>query len=176
MIKCKKNVYNLGGSTSQKQWHMNVHSLFRDLDISAKKISRQITAGDSYGGPGVTPSTNICIYIYTLSETNSSHLKIDGWKISFLLRRLLGRCYISSREGISLYHDILWTYPSHPGCWFVTTTIILFIITFLLGEYLNPAILPVTTCYYIITIYFNSYVFVKPHTSPSPVTFLAMWR
>ena len=25
------------------------------------------------------------IYVYTLSETNSSHPKMDGWNISFLL-------------------------------------------------------------------------------------------
>ena len=34
----------------------------------------------------------------TPSETNSSHLKMDGWKTRFLLGWLPGRCYVSFRE------------------------------------------------------------------------------
>ena len=35
--------------------------------------------------------------IDTLPETNSSHLKMNGWKICFLLGRSLARCYGSFR-------------------------------------------------------------------------------
>ena len=35
--------------------------------------------------------------IDTLPETNSSHLKMNGWKICFLLGRSLARCYASFR-------------------------------------------------------------------------------
>ena len=36
----------------------------------------------------------------TLPQTNSSHLKMDGGKTSFLLGRPVLRCYVSFREGI----------------------------------------------------------------------------
>ena len=40
----------------------------------------------------------------TLPETNSSHLKMDGWNTSFLLGRPIFRGYVSFREGnISSY-------------------------------------------------------------------------
>ena len=35
----------------------------------------------------------------TLPETNSSHLKMDGWNTSFLLGWPVFRCYVSFREG-----------------------------------------------------------------------------
>ena len=41
--------------------------------------------------------------LLTLPETKSSHLKIDGWKTSFLLGRPDFRGYVSFREGI-LFH------------------------------------------------------------------------
>ena len=34
----------------------------------------------------------------TLPETKKSHLKMDGWKTSFLLGRPSGRCYVSFRK------------------------------------------------------------------------------
>ena len=37
--------------------------------------------------------------VCTLPETNSSHLKMDAWKTTFLLGRHIFRCYVSSREG-----------------------------------------------------------------------------
>ena len=40
-------------------------------------------------------------YKWDYPETNSSHLKMDGWKIIFLLGWLPGRCYVSFRECIS---------------------------------------------------------------------------
>ena len=57
-------------------------------------------------------------------ETNSSHLKMDGWNTSFLLGWPVFRCYVSSREGtcsfvhknrsvISCY--VLW-WDFHHGC------------------------------------------------------------
>ncbi len=36
----------------------------------------------------------------TLPETNSSHLKMDGWKMNFLLGRPIFRGYVSFREGM----------------------------------------------------------------------------
>ena len=33
-------------------------------------------------------------------ETNSSHLKIDGWNTTFLLGRPIFRCLVSFKEGI----------------------------------------------------------------------------
>ena len=36
----------------------------------------------------------------TLLETNSWHLKIDGWNTSFLLGWPIFRCYVSFREGM----------------------------------------------------------------------------
>ena len=36
----------------------------------------------------------------TLPETNSSHLKMDGWKTSFLLGWPMFMGYVSFREGI----------------------------------------------------------------------------
>ncbi len=36
----------------------------------------------------------------TLRETNSSPLKVDGWKMSFLFRRRSGRGYVSFKECI----------------------------------------------------------------------------
>ena len=38
---------------------------------------------------------------YTLPETNSSHLKIDGWNTTFLLGWPIFRGYLSFREGMS---------------------------------------------------------------------------
>ena len=35
----------------------------------------------------------------TLPETNSSHLKMDGWNTTFLLERPIFRGYVSFREG-----------------------------------------------------------------------------
>ena len=35
----------------------------------------------------------------TLPETNSSPLKIDGWKTTFLLKKPMFRGYVSFREG-----------------------------------------------------------------------------
>ena len=37
----------------------------------------------------------------TFPETNSSHLKMDGWKMHFLLGWLIFWVYVSFREGIS---------------------------------------------------------------------------
>ncbi len=39
---------------------------------------------------------------FTLPETNSSPLKMDGWETSFLLGWPIFRCYVSFREGIFL--------------------------------------------------------------------------
>ena len=42
-----------------------------------------------------------CVYpipVLTLPGTNSSHLKMDGWKTSFLLGWPPGRCYVGSME------------------------------------------------------------------------------
>ena len=36
---------------------------------------------------------------FTLPETNSSHLEMDGWNTSFLLGWPIFRCYVSYREG-----------------------------------------------------------------------------
>ena len=36
----------------------------------------------------------------TLPETNSLPLKMDGWKLNFLLGRTIFRGYVSFREGI----------------------------------------------------------------------------
>ena len=36
---------------------------------------------------------------FTLTETNRSPLKMDGWNTTFLLGRLIFRCYVSFREG-----------------------------------------------------------------------------
>ena len=41
----------------------------------------------------------------SLSETNSSHLKMDGWKIRFLLGWLPGRCYVSFRGCTPFKHS-----------------------------------------------------------------------
>ena len=42
----------------------------------------------------------IHIYIYsTLPETNSSHLKVGGWKTSFLLGRPIFKGHVSFRAG-----------------------------------------------------------------------------
>ena len=41
------------------------------------------------------------LHTIALPETNSSHLKMDGWKTSFLLGWLPDRCYVGLREGIS---------------------------------------------------------------------------
>ena len=41
-------------------------------------------------------------YLYTLPETNSSPLKIDGWKMYFLLGMTIFRDYVSFRECIYL--------------------------------------------------------------------------
>ena len=41
---------------------------------------------------------------YTLPETNSSHLKMDGWKMNFLLGWTIFRCYVSFRECNPIYN------------------------------------------------------------------------
>ena len=57
---------------------------------------------------GNTPSSSMHLTcalsckVVTLPETNSSHLKMDGWKTSFLLGRPIFRCYVSFREGKGL--------------------------------------------------------------------------
>ena len=43
----------------------------------------------------------------TLPETNSSHLKIDGWKTTFLLGRPIFRCYENFREPLFLCASLL---------------------------------------------------------------------
>ena len=40
---------------------------------------------------------------FTRPETNSSPLKMDGWKTSFLLGWPIFRCYVSFREGIPVF-------------------------------------------------------------------------
>ena len=65
-----------------------------------------------------------CLPTNTLPETNSSHLKMDGWKTSFLLEWLPGSCYVSFREATTfpyLFHtchlrkDMEWlNYPQRP--------------------------------------------------------------
>ena len=49
---------------------------------------------------------NPIIEVYTLPETNSSHLKMDGWKTTFLLGTPIFRGYVSFRKGnyIIWYH------------------------------------------------------------------------
>ena len=42
------------------------------------------------------------VSVYTLPETNSSHLKMDGWNTCFLLGRPIFRGYVSFRECISI--------------------------------------------------------------------------
>ena len=39
------------------------------------------------------------LIMITLPETNSSHLKMDGWNTSFVLGWPIFRCYVSFREG-----------------------------------------------------------------------------
>ena len=46
----------------------------------------------------------------TLPKTNSSHLKMDVWKISFLLGWPIFRCYVSFREGTCFWHAP-WNFP-----------------------------------------------------------------
>ena len=51
--------------------------------------------------------------IYTLPETNELHLKMDGWKISFLLGRPNFRCYVSFEGGYPLWiplRRVEWPY------------------------------------------------------------------
>ena len=43
--------------------------------------------------------------VIPLSETNSSHLKMDGWKTRFLLGWLPGRCYVSFRGCTPFKHS-----------------------------------------------------------------------
>ena len=46
--------------------------------------------------------SSICFVGDTLPETNSSHLKVDGWKITFLLKRSIfsGELFVSGRVGM----------------------------------------------------------------------------
>ena len=48
--------------------------------------------------PLTTPVKEVIVIEITLPEINSSHLKIDGWKTTFLLGRPFMRCYVSFRE------------------------------------------------------------------------------
>ena len=43
---------------------------------------------------------------FTLPETNSSPLKMDGWNTSFLLGWPIFRCYVSFREGTIIFVDM----------------------------------------------------------------------
>ena len=43
-------------------------------------------------------SDGISFFKGTPPETNSSHLKMDGWNTTFLLGRPIFRCYVSSRR------------------------------------------------------------------------------
>ena len=45
--------------------------------------------------------------IITLPETNSSHLKLDGWKTNFLLAHLIFTGYVSFREGNLFCHPLV---------------------------------------------------------------------
>ena len=50
--------------------------------------------------------------LYTVPETNSSHLKMDGWKTTFLLGRPIFRCYVSFREGSQqMFRDVKRCHP-----------------------------------------------------------------
>ena len=48
----------------------------------------------------------------TLPETNNSHLKMDGWKMNFLLGWLIFRCYVSFRECNFAHFPLLGSLPS----------------------------------------------------------------
>ena len=56
----------------------------------------------------------------TLSETNSSHLKMDGWNTTFLLGWPIFRCYVSFREGMYFQENCSVCRPSevntNSGC------------------------------------------------------------
>ena len=54
---------------------------------------------------------NIDRYIYTLPETNSSHLNMDGWNTSFLLGWPIFRGYVTFREG-RLWYELKHMHPS----------------------------------------------------------------
>ena len=45
--------------------------------------------------------------LITLPETNSSHLKLDGWKTNFLLGHLIFTGYVSFREGNLFCHPLV---------------------------------------------------------------------
>ena len=49
--------------------------------------------------PGHTLNNKKVSRCFTLHETNSSHLKMDGWNTSFLLGWPIFRCYVSFRKG-----------------------------------------------------------------------------
>ena len=51
----------------------------------------------------------------TLPETNSSHLKMDGWNTTVLLRRPIFRCYVSFREGKSIRFSPKIPFQGLPG-------------------------------------------------------------
>ncbi len=51
------------------------------------------------------------IRIYTIPETNSSHLNMDGWNTSFLLGWPIFRGYVTFREG-RLWYELKHMHPS----------------------------------------------------------------
>ena len=66
--------------------------------IQQKLSQEKVTSGGFWRVKNRMMNSKFCLVI-SLPETNSSHLKMDGWNTRFLLGRPIFRCYVSFREG-----------------------------------------------------------------------------
>ena len=76
---------------------LRIYTLHKCTVIAVYSNFRE--AGDAHGWTILAAFSQVPP---TLPETNSLHLKMDGWKTSFLLGRPIFRCYVSFREGNSI--------------------------------------------------------------------------
>ena len=59
------------------------------------------------------PLSSQTVFSVTLPETNSSHLKMDGWNTTFLSGLTIFRCHVSFRECRSLRFPVHRVVPKH---------------------------------------------------------------
>ena len=79
--------------TSEKRWKLPSNQILRRLLPLSRCPTQRLMKGSWDVRPSIREDPGL-----TLQWTNSMHLKMDGWNISFLLGWPIFRCYVSFRE------------------------------------------------------------------------------
>ena len=103
----------LGKNPASKPWEATAPGVSEYQQAGGPRVENRQFTGKNDLRESISPKSNevvpqkgtisrvfqiIIIFEGTLPETNSSHLKMDGWKTSFLLGWPIFRGYVSFRE------------------------------------------------------------------------------